>query len=337
MTDQARRWSAGSARNYTNALHNCWPESAPAPRITKDGSYDRRQADRSMIAGIGEIPLSELTVEHVEDLYASMIDGQDSGFRAAALAQALLHQGLDAAVAAGHMRTNPARAAVLPGPAEGEKVQLAALTPQTVEAVHQALAAYEAKPHVAKWGGGTRASDAWVILGGTGLRIGELLSLRIADVRLATRQIVVAATLTEDGRLTRQPRTKSGKRRVLTPGARAWEVIERRVLEAQEARLPASTPVLSGVRGGHWSPSGFRRTLKAALAEAGIRQAVMDDDGRLVRITSHAQRRTVATRIAELHGIESAARYLGHSSIRVTEAAYVRHSGEVPAEIAEGL
>lgn len=177
------RWSPGTARVYQDALRNLWPESAPEVRETGAGELDRRRADRSQLAGVGEAPLGLLTAESVETLYDSLIQPGGPGYRAAELVAMLLRRALDDAVAEGHLPRNPAVDARLPrrDDLDEDLDDLAALDGDTIRSVYRALTEYQQRARVAMWGGGPRYTDVWTLLAGSGARIGEIMALRLQD------------------------------------------------------------------------------------------------------------------------------------------------------------
>lgn len=323
---QSDRWSATQVRMYSNALHNAWPEAAPAPRATKTGVPDRRCADRSGIEGIGEVRLCDLNAEDVYNLFCSLIDGEH-GHSAAKHVKLLLDQGLDEAVHAGLIPANPARLAKVPK--KSQQRELAALSDEMVDKIHRVLVEYGQRTRVAMYGDGSRYADAWTVLAGTGMRIGELLALRIVDVLREQRRLLVNATMTEEGKAQRKHGTKNGKRRDITTSDAAWEVICRRMDAALAAGQSKLTPLFPNRRGRFWAPSAYRRGLREALDHAGIENDVINDEDRIVRITPHALRRTVSTRLEKAFDVRVSSLQLGNTPA-VNEDKYVRRSPTVP-------
>lgn len=324
---QSKRWSTGTAKAYRSAYRNIWPEVAPEPRHTKEGKPDARFPARSHVRGLGELPIEELSIDRIEAFMHSLLQGPGPGYRSCELAAALLTPALDEAVREGLLRANPMGQVRIPQ--APERQELATLDAVTLDRVHDALTEYQQRTRVVMWGHGTRYTDAWTVLLGTGARIGEVLALRRCDVDVTAGLVRIRGTLTEHGKLARSETTKGGKTRTISVGPAAFGVLHRRVEELDPAAGPL-TPVFGTRTGAFWAPSAFREGLRAARKAAGIDQDVLDTDGRLRRISPHALRRTAGTDIAEAYGVVAAARHLGHSSTRTTEESYIRHKGRAP-------
>lgn len=137
----------------------------------------------------------------------------------------------------------------------------------------------------------------------SGLRRGEFATLAWEHVDTAAAEIVVPAVY-----------SKSGKARIVFVHERGVKILER-------LRATALTPWVFPWRGRQRSPDS--KFLNNALAKAAGRAGIDD-------IRVHDLRRSNATRLLRLHGwsIEEVSRHLGHSSVAVTERAYL-HEGEL--------
>jgi len=156
-------------------------------------------------------------------------------------------------------------------------------------------------------------SDVLEVLIGTGLRIGEALALRPADLDLddgIPRLRVTGTLVTRVGHgLGRQDHPKSDESdRELAIPPFAVDAL-RRQLELNRCEHL----VFATAKGTPVSPNNIRRNMRAAINEAHIG-----------RVTSHALRRLVATMLAESsEGETGAQRQLGHTDVRITKRHYI--------------
>ena len=154
---------------------------------------------------------------------------------------------------------------------------------------------------------------------GTGLRIGEALAVRWADVALGAD--VPTATVSGTvayvgGRFIRQPTTKTsaGHRTVVLPG-----FVVAALRRQRERELPAEDGlVFPSARGGVRSPHNVRRQFRAARGVG------------FEWVTPHVLRKTTATVVERSVGIDAAAAQLGHTGSRVTAAHYVQRAATAP-------
>lgn len=132
----------------------------------------------------GALPLSRLTWQEIEQLYAAMrASGRGpSWIRRCAT---VLTRALDLARKRGLIDTNPAKDAVRP-----KTVRTKPFAPAERD-VRQLLQA------VAK--GDAEMGDIATLLASTGMRVGEVLALQWADVDLSAGEIHVAASVTDGG------------------------------------------------------------------------------------------------------------------------------------------
>ena len=158
------------------------------------------------------------------------------------------------------------------------------------------------------------AVDAFEVMAGTGLRIGEVLSLRPADLAFDAEipTLTVTGTLTEvagAGGVQRQPFRKSDDsvRTVALP------VFVVRALRRQMELNGSPDLVFTTGTGRCISPGNIRRARREARRGS-----------ELEWVTPHTMRRSVATILSEAVDIEAAAGQLGHSDPRVTAAHYLQ-------------
>ena len=143
----------------------------------------------------------------------------------------------------------------------------------------------------------------------TGLRLGELLALRWADVDIALRRVHVRRSLSQSG-VEKVP--KSGKVRssvLVDEVIVALDGLSRRALFTESGDLVFCTPL-----GGHLSDGMLRRRFYAALEAAGLPQ---------VRL--HDLRHGFGTLAVQAFPITDVQGYLGHAHISTTMR-YVHHT-----------
>ncbi|MFP3715093.1 tyrosine-type recombinase/integrase [Puerhibacterium sp. TATVAM-FAB25] len=164
---------------------------------------------------------------------------------------------------------------------------------------------------------------------GTSARIGEVLAIRKGDVDVtgspATLWIAGTVVYLKGAGTYRQdhPKTSSSRRRVAVPSFAAEALRQRLVAVADEEPdhllffSRNHTPL---------STANVRARLRKVLEEA-----------KIVGVTPHAFRRTVATVLDREASIELAAELLGHSSTAVTKAHYVERDEDVDPVTAQIL
>jgi integrase len=286
----------------------------------------RRIVDPSM----GAVRLDEVTIAFAEALLAEV---EDQGLSTEG-ARNVLNGTFNLAVRDGAMRMNPmpyvARAARECGEIEALDVE----TSRHLRAsVHP-----DSRRIPGRRGPNRDLFDFVTLCLGTGMRAGECLALRHQDVDLegAPARVTVSGTMIEPKRKPhtewehrdhpefyvpthqRQPATKNNLVRILVlPEVVADQLRERRV--ASRFTKPHD-PLLASGSGTHLWASNLRIRLRSAIT----------GDPRLVGITPHTLRRTVATVIAYEFGLDAARMQLGHSLIGTTSLSrYVAHRPQV--------
>lgn len=154
---------------------------------------------------------------------------------------------------------------------------------------------------------------------GTGVRIGEALALRWADLDLgaATPTVTITGTVVrhpERGLIVQDhPKTAAGRRRLLLPQFVVGMLLRRRVAQVvtEDLVFPSSTGTLR-------EPQNVHRQWRAARDRAGFDW-----------VTPHVFRKSVATVIG-LGDLQAAAHQLGHSGTSVTERHYIARTGAGP-------
>lgn len=153
---------------------------------------------------------------------------------------------------------------------------------------------------------------------GTSARIGEVLAIRRCDVDVtgAPPTIRIAGTVvSRKGEPTQRqdhPKTARSRRTVALPSFTA-EAVRTRLTGLEDRSLDAL--LFSSRNGTPLTTNNVRRQLRHVLGVAGI-------EG----VTPHAFRRTVATAINDVAGVDLAAELLGHTDPKITLQHYIRRS-----------
>ena len=289
---------------------------------------------------LGAIRLKDLKKSDVEAFYASLLeDGRADGTgglsaKSVRNVHIVLHCALEQAFRREYIDKNPAGAASIPGRggADGMIRRPEALT----LAEQRALTAQC---------GMDACGMAVVTALGTGLRIGELLGLRWADIDFGARTVTVRRQLSrlrdyEPGAEARTrlsleagAKTRAGLRVIpldeaLCARLAVWQT--RQAKQSRQSRRPdpdRNAPddmVFMGPGGGYLDPATFRYRYRRLLKQAGTRP-----------LTVHALRHTFATRALEA-GVPAQAvgQILGHAGSQITLDVY---SHVLPAFQAEAV
>lgn len=145
-------------------------------------------------------------------------------------------------------------------------------------------------------------ADLFRIAAYTGLRFGELLALRWADVDLADRRLAVHAAVSAKV----EGPTKSWQVRLLSLADPAAEAFER--LQGRGDYTSRDDYVFCSRLGRRLNPSAIRRRYKAACAAAGLRQ-----------LRFHSLRHAAGSLVARQADARFVQSFLGHSRIGTTE------------------
>ncbi len=204
-----------------------------------------------------------------------------------------------------------------------------ALTPAEVNAVRAAIAYWEAgrSPSGPKPDGQLGAINEVML--GTSARIGEVLAIRVADLDLdaPVPMVRIAGTIvSRKGEPTHRqdhPKTARSVRRVALPGfaLRAVRARSRRLRFVGPETLLFATRV-----GTPHTTNNVRRQLRDVMDQAGIED-----------VTPHRFRRTAATAINDVGGLQLASELLGHSDPAITREHYIRRNETVNPATADFL
>jgi integrase len=209
--------------------------------------------------------------------------------------------------------TNPVRDAVTVRKPKRSEVRTIAL--EDITLLRKAVSEWEDRPAALRGRRNvTLLPEIVDTMLGTGLRIGECLALRAADLDLDAEipTLTVTGTIVRiDGRLQRQskPKSDSSRRTITLPGF---------VVSALQSALDLGLDggpddlVFPSTKGSPRSPSRVREQLAAARAGTGV------------DVTPHDFRRTVATQVARSTTIAHATALLGHADESTTARHYVQ-------------
>lgn len=268
---------------------------------------------------IGRVKLARLTPQQVEALLAER--------RAAGLAprtvwhlRAVLRSALTDALRAGEVTRN---AASLAHPPKVEAYHVEPMTPARAQSILQALAGtdLEAPVSLALW---------------TGLRQGELLGLRWADIDLATRRLRVEVTLQYRKREFSVEPTKTPKsRRTIGLPAPAAEMLTRHRQKQLEQRLLVG-PEWDSRFDGLVFTNPFGRPLDGRYLTVRFQNLV--SRAGLGAIRFHDLRHAAATlMLASGTDLKVVSEVLGHSAIATTANVYAGVLDELKTEAADRL
>jgi integrase len=268
----------------------------------------RRKVDTHLIPALGQVPLQQLTTAMLNAHYQQLLAG-GTGARTVQYVHATIRKALNDAVRWGLLVRNPAQHAAPPRPRRGE------LRTWTADELRRFLDGLQDE----------RLYAAWRLAALTGMRRGEVLGLRWADLDLDGAWLSVRQTLivVDNHPQLSQPKTARGGRRVaLDPGTVASLRVHHK---AQAAERLAAGPtwthsdlVFSRQDGALLHPEYIRRQFERHIDRAG-----------LPRIRFHDLRHTHAT-LALQAGVHPkvVSERLGHTTVALTLDIY---SHAIPA------
>lgn len=268
----------------------------------------RRKTETHLIPAIGQVPLQQLTTAMLNALYQHLLAG-GVGPRTVQYVHATIRKALNDAVRWGLMVRNPALYAAAP---TSRRVELRTWT---AGELHRFLTSVR----------GDRLYAAWQLAALTGMRRGEILGMRWADLDLDAGWLSVRQTLVvvDNHPQVSEPKTARGRRRIALD--RGSIAALRAHHKAQAAERLAAGPgwsdndlVFSRQDGAPLHPEHVRRQFDRHVTHAG-----------LPRIRFHDLRHTHAT-LALQAGVHPkiVSERLGHSTVAMTLDVY---SHAIPA------
>jgi integrase len=283
-------------------------------------SRDKYLVTNHVKPSIGRVKLKNVNALHLQSHYRERLDSGLSGSTVQKIHH-VLHKALTQAMRWDLIPRNPADSVKAPTPTPKEMHPLSVLeTRQLLEAAR-----------------GDRLEALYVLAIHTGMRRGELLALKWADVDLDLATVRVRRTLTrgEDGRgYVMGAATKNGKGRHVRLTTRAVEALKRHRARQAKEKLKVGGLyqeqglVFAGTGGGLINPSNLRqRSFKPLLEHAG-----------LPRITFHDLRHTCASLLFQrnVHP-KFVQELLGHASIAITLDTYSHMLPGMGGEAADAM
>lgn len=275
-----------------------------------------------LIPGLGQIPLSKLTVQQIQVFYASKLDAGLTGTTLHHL-HAVLRQALKQAVQLGlvpHNVTDQMKA-----PRRTDR-QMSPLTEDQAQQFRECVV-------------GDRFEALYALALTTGMREGELLALRWQDVNLEQASLQVRMGLQGDEQGYRLAETKTAhSQRTIGLTKTAVAALRAHWVRQQEERLalgPAWDTALdlvfpNAIGSPVGSPAFIRRRFKMALGKAGLPD-----------IRFHDLRHTAAT-ILLSHGVnvKVVSEMLGHADIATTLQTYahvIPHMQQAVVDVMDAL
>lgn len=251
---------------------------------------------------LGDIPIRNLTPGLIQSAYAALLE-QGFSKRTVEKTHAVLHRAMDQAMHWGLTARNPTALVNPPRPARRE---MTALSGDQLQQLLQ---------HTA----GSQWHPVWVLLGTSGLRLGEALGLHWQDIDLARRRLAVRYALQRQrgrGLVLVPPKTPRSRRTIylseLAQSAlneqRQWQCDRRSTAK----RWSESGLVFTNRTGGGLEQGVVERALIQALATAG-----------LPRVRVHDLRHTTASVLLAAGTHPKVVQdLLGHSTITLTLDTY---------------
>jgi integrase len=301
------------------------PSSRSKVRPSTWASYEDALKGR-VIPRIGAVKLTALTPRHVSELYdALLVNGGRDPRRSPGLSARtvrytgrVLSRTLDDAVKLGLLARNPASAVSKPRPRDVE------MTAWTAAEARHFLAHVDSD----------RLRALWVLYLTGGLRRGEALGLRWADIDLDAGKLAVRRTLVAVGYSVQwsEPKTERSRRVVaLDPGTVA-ELRAHRIAQLEE-RLKIGPEyrdddlVFASIDGSPTHPQHVSTMFERHQRDAGLR-----------RIRLHDLRHTAATLLlTEGVPLKIVSERLGHSSVAITADLYQHVTEHMQADAAQRL
>jgi integrase len=251
---------------------------------------------------LGRVPLRSVTPGMIASTYASLLKSGLSP-RSVEQVHCVLHLALKQAMHWGIIPRNPTEVVT---PPRARTREMTALNRSQLQRLLDATA-------------GSRWHALWVLLGTTGMRLGEALGLKWDDVDLAEGRLVVRRTLMRHpgrGLLFAPPKTEKSRRTIHLSELARRTLLHHRLCEPdRRVRVKnwvETCVVFTNARGGPVEFGEINRALTRELRAAG-----------LPHIRVHDLRHTVASILLE-SGVHPKVvqELLGHSTIRLTLDTY---------------
>jgi site-specific recombinase XerD len=257
---------------------------------------------RRLTVVFGEVPLRQLTPGLIQSAYASLLE---DGFSKRSVEQthAVLHRALDQAM---HWGLTTRNAAELVSPPRSVRREMTALSGDQLQQLLQVTI-------------GSQWNPLWVLLGTSGLRLGEALGLHWQDIDLAGRRLAVRCALQRQrgrGLVLVPPKTPRSRRTIYLSELAQSALKEQRQRQwdrrSSAKRWTDSGLAFTNRTGGGLEQGVVGRALVQALADAG-----------LPRVRVHDLRHTTASVLLAAGTHPKVVQdLLGHSTITLTLDTY---------------
>jgi len=296
---------------HVSTLAELWIEEITAEEAVRQQTIDRYASvvRTAVVPALGNLRIREATVGRLDKVLRAIAKDHPA---AAKVAKVVLGQMFAFAVRRGALTTNPVRDT---GRLRAPQRKVVALDTEQLEAVRSAIRTWQ-QPTPGKPGPRPTGDLADIVdlMLATGVRIGEVLALRWADVDLVAEHptVTICGTIVfvKGKGFFRQDWTKSdaGYRTVVLPRFAVGMLMARK-LTAADNPIDAIFPS----RRDTWlSPHNVRRQWRQARTDTGLEW-----------VTPHTFRKTVATLIDKEANTKDAAGQLGHATEQVTKKHYV--------------
>lgn len=309
-------------------LVNFWLEDYILKKNPPHGTLTlyRGAIKRDIVPNIGGLRLREVNVPALDRFFKELAK---RGPSVAITPRTVLNNALNLAVIHEAIFDNPIRR-LGPLPSQERKV-VKDISDEHVERIFSALANYRSSGSFYGPRGKGRFKDMLIVMFGTGVRIGELLGLKVGDFELESAPPTMSVNgtvvhVTGLGSIYQpRPKTKTSKRTVPI----SQDVVEavKRQLEGR-TNLEADDFLFVTANNTIISDSNFSREWRNFLAHVGLAKE---------QINTHRIRKTYATRIEKSVGIHSASKLLGHSSIATTLRSYIATPNVVNPGVADAI
>ena len=232
----------------------------PTIRLSTYIKY-RGNADRYILPALGHIRVQKLTPQQVQSFYTRMVE-EGLTARTVHSVHTVLHKALDNAVRWGLVPRNVCDAVSQPRPVQHE------IQPLTKEQAQRLLQA--ARAH--------RLEALLIMALATGMRRGELLSLRWKDISFEDASLHVRRTMNRivgHGIVESETKTSKGRRRIMLP-LFVIEALKHHRTRQLEARLLADAAwqehdlVFCNIYGGFLDPANVLRLFGQLLEDADL-------------------------------------------------------------------
>ena len=309
-------------------LVNFWLEDYILKKNPPDGTLTlyKGAIKRDIIPNIGGLRLREVTVPSLDRFFKELAK---RGPSVAITPRTVLNNALNLAVRHEAVFDNPIRR-LGPLPTQ-ERKEVKAISDEHVERIFGALPHYRTSGKFYGPRAKGRFNDMLIVMFGSGVRIGELLGLKVGDINLESHPPTLSVNgtvvhVTGKGTIYQsKPKTKSSIR-TLPISQDVVEAVKRQI----ENRDNVGPDDFLFVTNNNTiiSDSNFSREWRNFLDHIGLADE---------KINTHRIRKTYATRIEKSVGIHSTSKLLGHSSISTTIKSYIAAPNVLNPAVADAI